>query len=240
MSRQNPGRPTEPAGDNSATRTLGFHFKIVPKSSAFRVAASSLVPFELMASLPSTLVGPSHTHVGAGVPSAVAIEPRPAASSANFNDRLLGRVSDASATSKLHAFGPLPRTPIEPRASREAPGGGFQLSKPNVYLPARQMRDYSPRPRAHPLPTVLTTNLIVPLIVSSLLSPKSIKTRTLLALGLRLWCLQAPQAEAPRAPRALNALNRASTQFALKSATLTLFFEPNSATSSWSATSFSL
>ena len=149
MSRQNPRRPTVLAGDNPAERTRGFHFKIVPDSSASRVAASSFSPSEPMASLASSLAGPSHPQIGAGASSAAAVPPRPAASSADFDDRRLGRVSNARATSGLHAFGALPQSPIELQASREAPGGCYQLSEPNGYLPARQVRENSFRPRAH-------------------------------------------------------------------------------------------
>ena len=102
-----------------------------------------------MASLSSSLAGPSQPQVGAGAPSAAAVQPRPAASAADFDDRQLGRVSDAHAASGLHDFGALPRTPIEFRASREAPGGSYQLSEPGGYSAARQVREYSPLPRAH-------------------------------------------------------------------------------------------
>ena len=149
MSRQNPRRPTVPAGDNPSKRTRGFNFKLTPQVSSSRVAASSLVPSEPMASFSSTPAGPSHPQVGAGSPSAVAVQPRPAANSADFDDRQLGLVSDAPAASGLHAFGALPRTPLETLASREAPGGGYQLSEPGGYSPAQQVRAYSPRPRAH-------------------------------------------------------------------------------------------
>ena len=146
MSRQNPRRPTVPAGDNPAGRTRGFNFKLTPQVTS-RVSKSSFDPSKPMASLSSSLAGPSHPQVGAGAPSAAAVLPRPAARSADLNDRLFGRVSDAPAASKLHAFGALPRTPIETRAPREAPGGGYQLSEPGGYSPAQQGREYSPRPR---------------------------------------------------------------------------------------------
>ena len=93
-----------------------------------------------MASLSSSLACPSHPQVGAGAPSAAAVQPLPATSSADLVDRLFGRVSDAPAASGLHAFGALPQTPIETRAPREAPGGGYQLSEPGGYSPAQQVR----------------------------------------------------------------------------------------------------
>ena len=88
---------------------------------------------------------------------------------------------------------------------------------------------------------LLTKNRIALLIVSSLLSTNSIKDLTLCRLlGLRPRCLQAPRSEAPRAPRASRELKRASTPFAPKSFASTQSFAPNSATSSWSKTNFSL
>ena len=102
-----------------------------------------------MASLSSFLASPSHPQVGAGAPLAAAVQPLPAASSADLDNRLFGRVSDVPSASGLHAFGALPRTPIEHRASREAPGGGYQLSEPGGYSQARQVREYSPRSCAH-------------------------------------------------------------------------------------------
>ena len=102
-----------------------------------------------MASLLSFLGGPSHPLVGAGAPSAAAVPPRPAASSEDVDNRLFGRVLDAPAASGLHAFNAIPQTPIELRASREASGGGYQLSQPSGYSSAQQMREYSPSPRAH-------------------------------------------------------------------------------------------
>ena len=149
MSRQNPRRPTVPAGDNPAKRTRGFNFKLTPQVSSSRVATSSTDPSEPMASLASSLAGSSHPQVGAEAPSAAAVKPQPAASSAYVDDRLVGRVSDAPVASGLHAFGALPRTPIELQASREVPGGGYKLSEPGGYSPAQQVREYSPRPRAH-------------------------------------------------------------------------------------------
>ena len=148
MSRQNPRRPSLPAGDNPAGRTRGFNFKLTPQVTS-RVAASSTDPSEQMASLSSSLAGPSHPQVGAGAPSAAAVQPLPAASSADLDDRLFGRVSDAPVSSGLHAFSALPQTPIKTRAPREAPGGGYQLSEPDGYSPAQQVRAYSPGPRAH-------------------------------------------------------------------------------------------
>ena len=109
-------------------RTRGFNFKLTPQVSSSRIAASSTDPSEPMASLSSSLAGPLHPQVGAGATSATAVLPRPAASSADVDDHLFGRVSDAPAASGLHAVGALPQTPIELRASREATGGGYQLS----------------------------------------------------------------------------------------------------------------
>ena len=149
MSRHNPRRPTVPAGDNPAKRTRGFNFKLTPQVTSSRVGASYFDPSEPMSSLSCSLAGPSHPQVGAGAPSAAAVLPRPGASSADVNDRLFGRVSEAPAASGLHAFGALPRTPIETRAPREALGGGYQLSEPGGYSPAQQVREYSCRPRAH-------------------------------------------------------------------------------------------
>ena len=80
---------------------------------------------------------------------AAEVLPRPAACSADFDYRLLGRVSDTPAASGLHAFGAISRTPIEPRASLKAPGGCYQLCEIGGYSPARQVCDYSPRVRAH-------------------------------------------------------------------------------------------
>ena len=148
MSRQNPRRPIVPAGNNPAGRRQGFNVKLTPQVSSTRVATSSTDPSELMASL-SSFAGPSHPQVGAGAPSAAAVQPRPAASSADVDDCLFGRVSDAPAANGLHAFGALPQSPIKLRASREAPGCGYQLSEPGGYSRAEQVREYSPRPRAH-------------------------------------------------------------------------------------------
>ena len=89
--------------------------------------------------------------------------------------------------------------------------------------------------------TLFTTNRITLLIVSSLLSPKSIKDLTpCWLLGLRPRCLQAPRSEAPRAPRALSALKRASTPFAPISFASRQSVAPSSATSSYSMSSSSL
>ena len=102
-----------------------------------------------MVSLSSSLAGPSHPQVGAGAPSAAALLPRPAASSADVDDCLSGRVSDAPAASGLHAFGALPQTPIETRKPREAHGSGYQLGEPGGYSPAQQVREYFHSPRAY-------------------------------------------------------------------------------------------
>ena len=149
MSRQNPRRPTVPAGDNPAGRTQGFNFKLTPQVTFSRVAASSTDPSEQLASLSSSLAGPLHLQFGAGAFSAAVVQPLPATSSGDLDYRQFGRVSDATAAIGLHAIGALPRTPIELRASLESPGGGYQLIEPGGYSPAQQVRAYSHRPRAH-------------------------------------------------------------------------------------------
>ena len=90
-----------------------FNFKIVHDFRVCFVSPFSLGPSEPMASLSSSLAGCLHSQVGAGSFSAAAVQPRLAVNSADFDNRQLGRVSDDTSASGLHAYDAFPLTSIE-------------------------------------------------------------------------------------------------------------------------------
>ena len=149
MSRQNPRRPTQPAGDNSAGRPRSVNFKIVSDPLSTRGTTTSIASSEPTA-LPSAFsLGRSHPQVGAAPSSAAGAQRQTASSSAAYDAFPIGQGSVVPATSGLHLPGALPRTQIEFRDIQEFPGGNYQRSDPGDFSPARQVRDSSLRPRAH-------------------------------------------------------------------------------------------
>ena len=149
MSRQNPRRPTQPAGDNPAGRTRGFNFKIASDPFSTRSTTTSIVSSEPTAMPSASSLGRSHPQVGAVPSSSAGAQLQTASSSAADDAFPIGRGSVVPAASGQHVSGALPRTPVEPRDMHEFPGGGYQRSDPGSYSPARQVRDFSLRPRAH-------------------------------------------------------------------------------------------
>ena len=149
MSRQNPRRPTQPAGDNPAGRTRGIKFKIISEPLSTRGTTTSIASSEPTALPSASSLGRSHPQVGATPLSAAGAKLQTASSSAAQDINLIGRGSVVPAASGHHVSGALPRTPIEPRDHHEFPGGGYQRSDPGGYSPAHQVRDSSLRPRAH-------------------------------------------------------------------------------------------
>ena len=149
MSRQNPRRPTQAAGDNPAGRTRGFNFKITSDLLSTRGTTTSTASSEPTALPSASSLGLSHPQGGATPLSAAGALLQTASSSAAYNALLIGQGSVVPAASDLHASGALPRTPIGLRDMHDFPGGGYQRSDLGSYFPARQVRNFSPRPRAH-------------------------------------------------------------------------------------------
>ena len=112
MSRQNPRRPTQPAGDNPAGRTRGFHFKIVTQLLSTHGETASTASSEPMALPSASPLGRSHPQVGATPSMAAGMQIQTASSSAAYNALLIGQGSVVPAASDLYAPGALPRTPI--------------------------------------------------------------------------------------------------------------------------------
>ena len=112
MSRQNIRRPTQPAGDNPAGHTRGFHLKIVSEPLSTRGATASTASSELTALPSASSLGRSHPQVDATPLSAAGAQLQTASSSAAYNAALIGQGSVVPAASDLHAPGALSRTPI--------------------------------------------------------------------------------------------------------------------------------
>ena len=149
LSRQNPRRPTQFAGDYPAGRTWGFNFKIASDPLSTRNTTSSIVSFEPTALPSASSLWRSNPQDGA-VPSWAALTQLQTASSSAADDAFpIGRGSVVPAPSGHHGSGALPRTPIEPRDMHDFPGGGYQRSNPGGFSPARQVHDFFPRPRTH-------------------------------------------------------------------------------------------
>ena len=148
MCRQNPRRPTQPAGDNPAGRTCGFDFKIISKSRAFRGTTSSIYKSQLMASFSASITGHSHHKRVAGTTSAAATNLQAVVSSAISDAGSQRLAANVPAASGHHAFGALFQTPVTLRKTREAPGDFDRHSDLGGSAPAHQVRHLSPRPRS--------------------------------------------------------------------------------------------
>ena len=147
MRRQNPRRPTEPAGDNPEGRTRGFHFKIPSQSSASCGKTFSSYQSQPMAFYTATMTGPSHPQDGANTTSAAATYLQAVASSAISDAGTHRLATNVPAASGLNALGALFRTPVTQRETREAPKDFVRHSDPGGSATAHQVRHFSPRLR---------------------------------------------------------------------------------------------
>ena len=113
-----PSGQTKLAGDNPAGRTRGFHFKIIPQSSASRDTTFSTYQSQPMASFTASMTGPSHPQGVAGTTASAATYLQAVASSA-ISDAGTHRLgANVPAASGLHALGTLLRTPVTQRNAR--------------------------------------------------------------------------------------------------------------------------
>ena len=136
MIRQNPRRPTQPAGDNLAGRTRGFHFKIVTQPLSTHGATASTASPEPMALPSASSLGRSHHQDGATPSTAAGAQLQTASSTAAHDALLIGQGSVVPAASDLHAPGALPKTQIGIQDMHKHPGGGDQRSDQGGYSPA--------------------------------------------------------------------------------------------------------
>ena len=228
MSRQNPRRPTQPAGHNPTGRTRGFHFKILPQSSASRDTTFATYQSQPMASYTASMTGPSH-------PRELQVRPR----------------------QQRHTFQqslalPFPTPALTDWPQTSQPQANFMLLAPSF-----ELRSHSEK-RAKPLETSTATAtpaaapqhikcVISPLVLVSITLPTRFSTvhvalvnatlrpfRTNLemrvlraALGQPPRRHQVPRAEAPRAPIPPTLFRRASNNCVLKNVVWTRCSAPS-------------